>query len=120
MKAFSLTALTLALVLSACGDKGEDSGSGSAATDCSADGLDGASLYSSSCAGCHGADGSGASGPSLEDAMPVHSDDELRAVMEDGAPGMPSFENSMECGEREAVLEYLRSQHGQQGGAGSD
>jgi len=120
MKAFSLTALTLALVLSACGDKSDDSGSGAAAVDCSTDGLDGASLYSSSCAGCHGADGSGASGPSLEDAMPLHSDDEIRSVMENGAPGMPAFDSSLDCGEREAILDYLRSQHGQQGGAGSD
>jgi len=115
----TLLSLSIALTLPACGDKDGDSGGGET-DDCISEGLDGAELYTSNCAGCHAADGSGASGPSLADAMVVLSDDDVLSTIQEGKGGMPAFDNTLSCGEQSAVLDYLRDQHGEQGGAASD
>ena len=79
--------------------------------------LDGASLYATNCAGCHAADGSGASGPSLQEAMPNSSDNDILEVISGGSGGMPAFDGTLSCGEQDALLNYLRDQHGEEGGA---
>jgi mono/diheme cytochrome c family protein len=111
----SLIVLTLALTLTACGDKEGDSG-GEEEVDCSSEGFVGASLYTTNCAGCHVADGSGATGPSLILAVPQSTDADITQTINDGGSTMPAFEGTLSCGEQKAVLEYLRDQHGDEGG----
>jgi mono/diheme cytochrome c family protein len=110
-----LIALTLALTLTACGDKEGDSG-GEGAVDCSSEGFEGATLYTGNCGGCHASDGSGQSGPSLIDAVPQSTDAAITQTINDGGSTMPAFEGTLSCGEQKAVLEYLRDQHGEEGG----
>jgi cytochrome c551 len=117
MTARSLTlGLALALTLTACGDKEGDTG-GDVEEVCTSEGANGASLYATSCSGCHGADGSGSSGPSLIDAMPQLSDEDVSATISEGGTTMPAFDGTLDCSEQAAVLEYLRDQHGNQGGS---
>jgi len=110
MRTRILIPIALSLCLMACKDKDGDSGGGNT-DDCISEGFDGAGLYSDNCAACHAADGSGASGPSLETAVPNRSDDDILSAIRDGGGGMPSFD-SLTCGEQTAILEYLRSEHG--------
>ncbi len=115
MKTQFLFPLALCLAI-ACGDDKTDTGEAEQ-VDCSSEGLDGASLYASNCAGCHAADGSGASGPSLVDAIPTLSNDDVMSTISDGSGTMPAFDGTLDCNEQTAVLEYLRDQHGDEGGA---
>jgi mono/diheme cytochrome c family protein len=104
----------IALILSltfACSDKSDDTGS---STDTSSDGgsdggsgLDGASLYASSCSGCHGSDGTnGTGGPSLADEVPGRSDAELIEIMQSGVGSMPPIGVSDD--EAQAIVDHLR------------
>lgn len=115
MKTQFLFPLALCLTI-ACGDDKTDTAD-SAQADCSSEGMDGASLYASNCAGCHAADGSGASGPSLVDAIPTLSDDAVLDTINDGSGTMPAFQGTLDCAEQTAILQYLRDQHGDEGGA---
>ncbi len=110
----SILSLTLVLSLVACGDKEGDSGGGDSPDDCTSE-QTGAEIYASNCAGCHGADGSGVSGPSLIDAVPNRSDDEILSAVTEGGDTMPPF--TLSCGEQDALLQYLRDEHGDEGGA---
>ncbi len=111
----SLLYFSLMLTLIACGDKDGDSGGGDP-DDCPSAEETGAELYTSNCAGCHGADGSGASGPSLQDAVPTLSDADIQDIMENGQDTMLPL-SSLNCGEKQAIRDYLRDQHGDEGGA---
>ncbi len=50
----------------------------------------GEAIYMDSCSGCHGADGSGGVGPSLIDAIPVHSEVQIANIVTYGDGDMPA------------------------------
>ncbi len=66
----------------------------------------GAELYSQQCAGCHAADGSGGVGPSLQTA--ALSNEELLALVSDGAGSMPGFAATLTDDEIQALIAYVR------------
>jgi mono/diheme cytochrome c family protein len=105
-----LTAGLLALGLSttlACGDKdGDDSGSDyDAILALTGDATAGGTVYASSCATCHSADGTGDSGPSLVDAVPGYSDEQLLGIVLEGSGSMPAI--SLADQEAADLLAYL-------------
>jgi mono/diheme cytochrome c family protein len=103
-------AVVLTAVLAACGGSETDGSTATqsttptpAATQAGPDAAtaspasQGAEVYQAQCAGCHDA-GSGLAG---EDAA------QIRAVVEDGAEGLPAFSGTLTPAEIEAVSEYL-------------
>lgn len=97
----------LPLMLIACGDKDGDSG----AVALDGDAANGASLYSSSCAGCHGADGTGVSGPDLTSGLVSGmSDDAISDVIANGVGSMPGITSDDQ--EIADILAYLRQEWG--------
>jgi len=110
-----LFGIALALSLIACKGKEEDSGSADEGDGSTTD-QTGEELVGK-CAGCHGGaslEGSGTA-PSIPDAVPQLTDDQLRSVLSDGIGSMePVVLNDAE----EAVLfEYLRDEYGDYGGS---
>ena len=96
----------LPMMLIACGDK--DGDSAAAAT---GDAANGATLYSSSCAGCHGADGTGVSGPDLTSGLVSGmTDDQISDVIANGAGSMPAITSDDQ--EIADILAYLRQEFG--------
>lgn len=83
-------------------------------------GDDGADIFKRQCTACHGEKGEG-NGPAAAalnprppdltdtEVMGALTDEELRAVIEQGVGSMPGFESILEPDELEAVLEYVRS-----------
>ncbi|WP_410715766.1 c-type cytochrome [Brevibacillus sp. SIMBA_040] len=66
-----------------------------------------ASLYKKHCLSCHAADLSGLVGPSLEQVGTRMTEEQIVDIMNDGAPGMPSFTKMMSKDEMEAVAGWL-------------
>ena len=88
----------------ACQEKGEDS-----ATE--GDPVNGATVYSSSCASCHGADGTGATGPDLTTGLvSSKSDDELKSIVNDGVGGMPGGLVSSDS-DLNDLIAYMRQEY---------
>ena len=118
-----LTLLPL-LALSACDGKEEghghddDHSHDSEGLDTGLEGLqldgnvhDGEHTYEDSCAGCHGADGSGGDGPSLIDAVPVHTNVQIANIITYGSGEMPEIH--IDDQEIADVIAYLRSAFGE-------
>lgn len=74
-------------------------------------GIDGAALYGSNCAGCHGGDGSGGIGPRLAGQVvkdfPDPADQE--AFVAAGRRPMPAFKNRLSADEIAAIVQYTRT-----------
>ncbi|WP_312115142.1 c-type cytochrome [Brevibacillus reuszeri] len=66
-----------------------------------------ASLYKKHCLSCHAADFSGLVGPSLKQVGTKFTEEQIIAVMNDGAKGMPSFTKMLSKEEMEAVAGWL-------------
>ncbi len=93
----------------------DDDGGGTSQPDGAASGeVDGAAVFTASCAGCHGRDGQGGIGPQLAgevvDRFP-DIEDQI-AVVTDGRGGMPSFDGRLSPEEIEAVVTYTREELG--------
>lgn len=96
----------LPLMLIACGDKGDDSG-----TSVAGDAASGETLYASNCAGCHGADGTGVSGPDLTSGLVSGmSDDAISDVIANGTGSMPAILSDDQ--DVADVVAYLRDEWG--------
>jgi mono/diheme cytochrome c family protein len=77
-----------------------------------AGGVDGAAVFSDTCAGCHGADGSGISGPPLNDGIVVTNFPDIQDqvdVVTNGRGPMPAFGGRLSAEEIQAVVEYTRT-----------
>jgi mono/diheme cytochrome c family protein len=73
----------------------------------------GAVIYTDNCARCHGADGGGGVGPQLSDGAVVEDFPDIAdqiAVITDGRGGMPSFADTLDPDEIEAVAVYTREE----------
>lgn len=71
----------------------------------------GAEVYARQCTGCHGESGEGASGgPSLVEHVPVHTDEEIYAVLGGARPDMP--DQGLTDLEAAGVLAWLRDTFG--------
>ncbi|WP_195210578.1 c-type cytochrome [Actinomarinicola tropica] len=71
----------------------------------------GREVWADSCARCHGADGGGGSGVKLSDgrAEELHPEiDTMIDVIAEGRGAMPSFSQSLDPDEIEAVARYVR------------
>lgn len=107
MKKLLLTAgCSVVLLLGACGSNEESASNedGGATT------TDGEAVFrNASCFSCHGVELEGASGPSLETVGSRLTNDEIRAVIENGTNVMPGglVEDPAELG---ALVEWLASQ----------
>lgn len=110
-----VAAVVLAAVLGSCG-----SNNAAPTAPVSADDVDGARVYASSCASCHGADLRGTDrGPSHLSIVYEpnhHPDDAFRSAIANGAPqhhwafgDMPPIEG-LSGGEVEAVIAFVRSE----------
>lgn len=110
-------ALTLALLVTACGGSSGDqqtpaspAPAGTAAqtaTPAATAGADGGQVFAENCTGCHGQDGSGGTGPDLR------SEDDLAGVAEKVAGGdgqMPSFQGQLDPEQIQAVADYVVNQ----------
>ena len=113
-----IPALALAV---ACGDKDDDSGTtdGTDGTTDGADGtadgtdgtgVDGATVYASTCQNCHGANGNDGFGDDLTVEVPARSDEELSDVIQNGSGNMAA--QNLSDAELDAVLVYLRATFG--------
>lgn len=129
MKKFYLMflALTLAVVLAACGgdndssDEGADNTENSEEAETSDTGDDegdgesasveaGEEVFQTNCASCHGQDLSGAAGPDLTEVGGEYSQDEIADIVENGTDGgMPSF-SDLEDDELDELTKWL-SEH---------
>jgi len=73
----------------------------------------GEALYAVNCAACHGDHGQG--GPVAKKAintaefLNAHSDDDLRAVIQNGKGGMPAFGGRLSADEINALVAFIRS-----------
>lgn len=76
------------------------------------DPLDGASLYSQSCASCHGTDGAGRNGPSFANNSNLADTDTTIDLILTGSNGMPAFANQLSDTEIAAVLTHIRTSWG--------
>ena len=111
MSAVRSFAIFLSLLGFACGtEKPADTG-GDEGTET----IDGAEVYANNCAGCHGSDGAGAaSNPSLIEAVPEKSDEDLMDVLLNPPGSMAII--SLSQAEADAVFTYVRDQFGEYGG----
>ena len=100
----SVLALGLTTTL-ACGDKDGGGGEFDDILALDGDATAGGTKFSSTCAACHAADGTGGSGPSLVDAVPGYSDEELLDIMLNGNGDMAPV--SLSDQEAADVLAYL-------------
>ena len=76
----------------------------------------GAEVYADNCSACHGTNGEGAgSNPSLIEAVPNLSDEELMNVLTN-PPGIMAIVD-LTTPEADAVFSYSREQFGEYGGA---
>lgn len=74
--------------------------------------VDGAEVFSTSCAGCHGASGGGGVGPALGGGAVVESlpdEADQIAVITDGRNAMPAFGGRLSEAEIQAVTDYTRN-----------
>ncbi|MGB0639336.1 MAG: c-type cytochrome [Myxococcota bacterium] len=106
-----LLSITLITLLIGCGKEADDSGT----VEDFESSVNGAEVYSTSCAGCHSADGTGATGPSLVEKVPQLSDEDLLDVIENGTGSMPDM--GLSTPEADAVFLYVRGEFGEFGGA---
>ena len=111
MSTFRSLAICLPIFALACGtEKAVDTGEGG-----SPEVIDGAEVYAMDCAGCHGSNGEGAaSNPSLIDAVPLLSDEDLMDVLLNPQGSMAIV--SLTQAEADAVFTYVRDRFGQHGG----
>lgn len=74
------------------------------------EGANGEQIYQQLCANCHGEDLSGALGPALDAGSNSASqpDEFLRLAILRGRGSMPSFSGSLEQGQVETLIGYLR------------
>ncbi len=89
-------------------ESGGADGAGAAASD-----LDGELLFVDNCSGCHTLSAAGASGtvgPSLDAIAPTAA--EVAATVSDGRGGMPSFADSLDQAEIDAIAQYVASAAG--------
>lgn len=94
-----IAALLSLLVLSGC--------SGQPSADAS-----GAEIYDQLCARCHGADLGGGIGPAIGAGSDVvdRSDEYIRGVIENGRGSMPAFGSTLDDGQIDRLIGYLRSE----------
>ena len=111
MSIFRSLAICLPIFALACGtEKATDTGDGG-----SSEVIDGAEVYAMDCGGCHGSNGEGAAtNPSLIDAVPLLSDEELMDVLLNPQGSMAIV--SLTQAEADAVFTYARDRFGQHGG----
>jgi len=103
------TLVLLPLMLIACGDKGDDTGTAAAAV--TGDAASGEAKFASSCAGCHGADGTGGTGPDLTSGLVSdHTEAELSDIIENGTGGMPPI--TSEAQDVADIVAYIVEQWG--------
>ena len=106
-------ALLCAFIAVSCGTE-KDSDTGFEEDD--AVPLNGAEVYADNCSACHGTNGEGAgSNPSLIEAVPNLSDEELMNVLTN-PPGIMAIVD-LTTPEADAVFSYSRAQFGEYGGA---
>ncbi|GIO06383.1 hypothetical protein J31TS6_24110 [Brevibacillus reuszeri] len=107
MKRNSVVYLSLCLcfaVISACSDTDSMEAAPKAAAQADEQA---ATLYKKHCLSCHAADLSGLVGPSLEQVGTKLTEEQIVEIMNDGAPGMPSFAKMLSQDEMEAVAGWL-------------
>jgi len=111
MSIFRSLAFCLPILALACGtEKPADTGD-----DVTPEVISGAEVYASDCGGCHGSDGEGAAtNPSLVDAVPLLSDEDLMDVLLNPQGSMAII--SLTQAEADAVFSYVRERFGEHGG----
>lgn len=74
----------------------------------------GEDIYIQLCSNCHGSDLGGGVGPSLGAGSNAagQPDDFLLATIHDGRGRMPSFRNTLDDGQIDRLIDYLRSEQG--------
>lgn len=99
-------ALTVLLLLSACGQKADDTVLRSSIMT-PADG-EAVALYKKQCMSCHATDLSGRVGPSLQEIGSRLTEEELIMIIQEGdVKGMPAYKNRLEKKEIEALVQWL-------------
>jgi mono/diheme cytochrome c family protein len=109
---FFAAASTLAFVVLLFVNEPDEPGGSAGGGGAGAGGVDGAAVFSGSCAGCHGADGSGLSGPPLDDGIVVTNFPDVQDqvdVVTDGRGPMPAFGDRLSAEEIQAVVDYTRT-----------
>jgi len=89
-----------------------DDGGGSAGGGGGGGPVDGATVFSQTCAGCHGADAGGGSGPPLNDGLVVANFPDVQDqidVVTNGRGPMPAFGDRLSAEEIQAVVDYTRT-----------
>ncbi|MFC5647669.1 c-type cytochrome [Paenibacillus solisilvae] len=98
-------ALTVLLLLSACGQKIDDTVLQSSIST-PADG-EAVALYKKQCMSCHATDLSGRVGPSLQEIGSRLTEEQLIMIIQEGEKGMPSYKNRLEQEEIEGLAQWL-------------
>lgn len=97
--------LTVLLLLSACGQKVDNTVLRSSITT-PADG-EAVTLYKKQCMSCHAIDLSGRVGPSLQEIGSRLTDEQLIIIIQEGVKGMPANKNRLEQVEIKALAKWL-------------
>ncbi|GKU79403.1 cytochrome c [Paenibacillus sp. L3-i20] len=98
-------AVAMLLLLSACGQKVEDTILKDSIT--TPEDGEAVAIYKKQCISCHAADLNGRVGPELKKVGSRLTDEQLGSIIREGAQGMPSYENRLEDKEIDAIVQWL-------------
>lgn len=98
---FFLIVVMSAVALSACSSQATDQGM-TVSADAKAE-----AIYKKQCLSCHAADLRGKVGPGLQEIGSKMTEQQLFAIIQDGARGMPAFKKVLSAEEIQALSQWL-------------